>query len=79
VDLLVHECNFRDGDERMAALTGHSCATPVAQVARAAGVRRLVLVHFDPLDVSADPIGLVSVRAIFPRAELGFDGMELEF
>ena len=34
VDLLVHECNYPDGMEKMAELTGHSCATPVAQTAK---------------------------------------------
>ena len=28
VDLLIHECYYPDGMEKMAALTGHSCATP---------------------------------------------------
>jgi ribonuclease BN (tRNA processing enzyme) len=40
VDLLVHECYFPDGYEEQAALTGHSCLTPVALVAKAANVRR---------------------------------------
>lgn len=38
VDLLVHECYFPDGEEQRAELTGHSCLTPVAEVARAARV-----------------------------------------
>lgn len=79
VDLLVHECNFRDGMEEMAELTGHSCATPVAQTAKAAGVKRLVLTHFNPMDDSDDPIGLPTVRKIFPKAELAYDGMEIAF
>jgi len=36
VDVLVHECYFSDGWEDKAELTGHSCLTPVAQVAAAA-------------------------------------------
>jgi len=79
VDLLVHECNFRDGQEEWAAKTGHSSATPVAQVAAKAGVKRLILIHFDSLDESDDPIGLAAVRRIFPAAEIGEDGMEIEF
>jgi ribonuclease BN (tRNA processing enzyme) len=79
VDLLVHECNFKDGCEEHAALTGHSCATSVAQVARAAGTRRLLLVHVNPLDDSDDPVGLVGMRAIFPATELGQDLMEVDF
>ncbi|HEX5104894.1 MAG TPA: MBL fold metallo-hydrolase [Pirellulaceae bacterium] len=77
-DLLVHECNFRDGFEAWAAETGHSCTSAVAHVAQAAGVQRLVLMHFHPLDESDDPIGLEAARAIFPATDLGCDGMEIE-
>jgi len=79
VDLLLHECYYPDGMEEMAKLTGHSCATPVAEAARGAGVKRLVLVHVNPLDDSDDPIGLPGIRDIFARAELAVDGMEIEF
>jgi len=79
VDLLVHECNFRDGQEEWAAKTGHSSATPVAQVAAAANVKRLILIHFDSLDETEDPIGLASIRRIFPETTLGADGMEIDF
>jgi ribonuclease Z len=79
VDLLVHECNFRDGQEEWAAKTGHSSTTPVAQLAAAAEVKRLVLVHFDSLDETDDPIGLEIARRIFPQTALGADGMEIDF
>jgi ribonuclease Z len=79
VSLLVHECNFRDGQEEWAAKTGHSSTTPVAQVAAAAGAKRLVLVHFDSLDESDDPVGLATAREIFTTTDLGHDGMEVEF
>lgn len=79
VDLLVHECNFRDGQEEWAAQTGHSSATPVAQLASAAGVKRLILIHFDSLDESPEPIDLASLRRIFPATEIGEDGMDVEF
>ena len=79
VDLLLHECNFPDGYEDLARLTGHSCVTPVAQVARVANVKRLVLVHLLPLSIEDDPIGLSAARVIFPNTLLGEDRMELEF
>ncbi len=79
VDLLIHECNFPDGMETLARVTGHSCTTPVAEVAAAAGVGRLVLVHVNPLSKDADPIGTPIARRIFPATELGFDQMEIEF
>ena len=79
VNLLVHECNFRDGEEALAAKTGHSCTTPVAQVAKRANVGRLLLTHFNPLVAGDDPIGLETARKIFPNTELAHDGMEVEF
>jgi ribonuclease Z len=79
VDLLVHECYFPDNVADWAAKTGHSHTTPVAQVAREAGVGRLVLVHLNPMSIADDPIGLDVARAIFPHTELGEDLMELEF
>ncbi len=79
VDLLVHECYFPDGHEDWAAKTGHSCTTPVAQVAQAAKVGRLVIVHVDPVVAEPDPIGLDIARQIFPNTELGNDLQEVEF
>ncbi|MCI0360483.1 MAG: MBL fold metallo-hydrolase [Planctomycetaceae bacterium] len=79
VDLLIHECNFRDGQEEWAEKTGHSSTTPVARAAAAAVVKRLVLIHFNPLDASDDPVGLAAARAIFPATELAYDGMAVEF
>jgi ribonuclease BN (tRNA processing enzyme) len=79
VNLLVHECYFPDSMCELADLTGHSCTTPVAELAKAAGVGRLVLVHINPLPKEEDPIGLPTARAIFPATELGVDLMEVEF
>jgi len=79
VDLLLHECYFSDSWAEWAEKTGHSCTTPVAQLARAANVKRLVLVHINPLDAEEDPVDLPAARAIFPRTELGEDLMEVEF
>jgi ribonuclease BN (tRNA processing enzyme) len=79
VNLLIHECYFSDEHADWAKKTCHSCTTPVAQVARKAGVGRLVLVHLNPLSDADDPVGLDTARAIFPRTLLGEDLMELEF
>lgn len=79
VDLLIHECYFPDGWEEKATLTGHSCLSPVAQLARAAEVGRLVLVHINPLAKSDNHIGLETARSIFPRTDIGVDRLELEF
>jgi ribonuclease Z len=79
VDLLVHECYFADEMADWAKRIGHSWTTAVAQVARSAGVGRLILVHVNPLATDDDPIGVDAARAIFPRTEIGEDRMELEF
>jgi hypothetical protein len=79
VDLLIHECYLPDRQAEFARKTGHSHTTPVAELARRAGVRRLVLVHLNPTATADDPIGLDVARAIFPETTLGEDRMEVEF
>ena len=79
VDVLIHECYFPDGWEELAELTGHSCMTPVARVARTAQVGRLVLVHINPLAETDDELGVEQARKIYPRIEMGTDRMEIEF
>jgi ribonuclease BN (tRNA processing enzyme) len=84
VDLLVHECYFTDDWGQWAEKTGHSCLTAVAQLAAAAQVGRMVLVHINPLDADApgrvgEPLDLTSARTIFPEIELGFDRQVIEF
>lgn len=79
VDVLVHECYFPDGWDEQAERTGHSSTTRVAQVALAAGVGRLLLVHMNPLDTSDDPIGLSAARNVFPATEMAEDGLVIDF
>lgn len=79
VDLLIHECYFDDNMPERAELTGHSCLTPVAQVAATAEVGRVVLVHINPQLNGEIPWNLDKVQKIFPRMEIGTDRMELEF
>ncbi len=79
VDLLIHECHFGDDMPKQAELTGHSCLTPVAQVAAEAKVGRLVLVHINPLLAHDEDLKIDTARKIFPHLEIGVDGMEIEF
>ena len=79
VDVLVHECYFPDALEDWARKTGHSSSSNVAKLAKAANVKRLYLVHVDPQRPDDDPVGLDSIRAVFPHTELAEDLMEIEF
>jgi len=79
VDLLIHECYLSDSYAEFARKTGHSHTTPVAELARRAGVGRLVLVHLNPMANADDPVGLDVARAVFPNTTLGEDRMEVEF
>ena len=44
-DVLVHESTYGKGDERIARNHGHSTNIQAAQIARDAGVKRLLLNH----------------------------------
>lgn len=47
-DVLIHDCTLDSSHAAMAADFGHSTASEAAQVAKAAGARRLFLVHISP-------------------------------
>ena len=78
VETLIHECYFPDGFEDRAALTGHSCLTPVAQVAAKAKSERLYLVHINPLDESDEPLDLGSVADIFSEITVAKDQLTID-
>ena len=77
LDLLVHECFFPTGEDEFAEKTGHSCAGPVGQIARAVQPKQLVLTHFNPLDNVEPPIDVTQVG--YPGTVLGADGLEISF
>jgi ribonuclease BN (tRNA processing enzyme) len=79
VDLLFHECYFPDELQEWTEKTGHSCTTPVSELAKHAGVGKLVLIHIDPQREDDDPVGLETARGIFAETVLGEDLMEFEF
>jgi ribonuclease Z len=76
-DLLVHEATFGDEEAARAVETGHSTAREAASVARDAGVRTLVLVHFSArYSRDASELGK-EARECFERTLVGKDGMEV--
>ena len=77
-DLLIHEATFGDEEAPRAIETGHSTAREAAQVAREAGVRRLLLTHFSAR-YSRDAVELErEAKTLFAETLIGKDGMEIE-
>ena len=77
-DLLVHEATFGDEEAERAIETGHSTAREAAQVARDAGVRRLLLTHFSAR-YSRDASDLDrEAKSVFPNTMIGKDGLEID-
>ncbi len=78
-ELLVHDASFADEELERAVETGHSTARQAAELAAAAGVKLLTLVHistrYDIRDVLAE------AREVFPAAEAprDFDLVEIPF
>jgi ribonuclease BN (tRNA processing enzyme) len=79
VDVLIHECYFTDEHQEWAEKTGHSCVTPVLELAKAARVGRLVLVHMNPLVLDDGEYDITAMRAVFPATEIGQDRMSIDF
>jgi ribonuclease Z len=77
-DLLIHEATFGDEEAERAVETGHSTAREAAQLARDAGVKRLVLTHISAR-YSRDAIELErEARQAFAETTIGKDGMEID-
>jgi ribonuclease Z len=79
VDVLLHECSCLDSDAEFARQVGHSHITPVARLAAKAQVGRLVLIHLSSFRPEHGEPELDRAYPIFPRTEVAYDGMEIEF
>jgi ribonuclease Z len=77
-DLLVHEATFTEDERDRALETRHSTAREAAQVALAAGVRRLVLTHLSARFSTAWQELLDEARAVFAETMVAKDGMILD-
>jgi ribonuclease Z len=78
-DLLVHEATFLEDELARAAETAHSTARQAAEVAAAAGVRMLALVHLSTRYFARDVRD--EARAAFANTVVprDFDAIELPF
>jgi ribonuclease Z len=79
VDVLLHDCSMSDDDPEYARRLGHSHITPVARLAAEAQVGRLVLIHLHASRPETGEPELERIQSIFPRTEVAFDRMEIEF
>jgi ribonuclease Z len=79
VDVLLHDCCVSDDQEEFARKVGHSHITPLARLAAEAQVGRLVLIHLSSFRPELGEPNLDRAYPIFPRTEVAFDGMEIEF
>lgn len=77
-DVLVHDSTFGEDERERAVETGHSTAAQAAEIAREAGVRRLVLTHISPRYNREAPELLAEARAVFPESIIARDGLTID-
>jgi ribonuclease Z len=76
-DLLIFDSTFRHSDADKAAERKHSTSAEAAELAKKAGVRKLVLTHFSARYTSTSSL-VREARRIFPNTVAAADGMSLE-
>jgi len=77
VDILYHETTFMEMEAEKARETKHSTAREAAEVAKKAGVKKLIMGHFSARYKDLDPM-LQEAKTIFPNTSLGIEGESFE-
>ena len=77
IDLLYHEATFMEEEKSKAKETYHSTALEAAHIARAAGVKKLLIGHFSARYRELDNL-LQEAQSLFPDTELATEGKIIE-
>lgn len=77
VSLLYHEATFLSSEAMRAASTAHSTATEAALVAKAAGVKRLIIGHYSARYSGSEEL-LAEAQATFPDTIAADEGLIVE-
>ncbi len=77
VDTLYHEATYASDQASKARERGHSTAAEAAEIAKAAGVKRLILGHFSKRYYNENQ-HLAEARAIFPNTVLANEGLTFD-
>lgn len=74
VDMLYHESTFAESEKERAAQTFHSTARQAAEIAKSAGVKKLLLGHYSSRYETTDTL-LEEAKEIFPNTIAAKEGI----